>query len=357
MNDLHEDGTRQATTLINLLPGPVAITDQVRAAMAAPAISHRSAHFIADVAATKQLLCSLTGASSVELLMGSGTLANDAIAAQLGLQQKPGLILANGEFGRRLAGQAKRAGLQVELLQFPWGQSLAYDQVAQKLGESDFGWLWTNHCETSTGILNELSRLKYLCQKTETKLCLDAISSIGLAPVDLSGVYLASGVSGKGLAAPTGIAMVYYNAPLEPQPLRLPSYLDLGLYAERSGIPFTFSSNLLYALKTAVESLDISTRVQQLGQLSSWCRQQLIDRGITVLAAEAHSAPAVLSMVLPDQLDSYQVGLQLQERGYLISFASRYLVARNIIQLCFFSPVQQVQLLPMLDFLEQSQVA
>jgi len=43
----------------------------------------------------------LTGARNTEMVLGSGTLANDVVAAQLSLERGPGLILSNGEFGER----------------------------------------------------------------------------------------------------------------------------------------------------------------------------------------------------------------------------------------------------------------
>jgi len=91
------------------------------------------------------------------------------------------------------------------------------------------------HCETSTGVLNNLATLKSICSEKKIKLCLDCISSIGTVPVDLSGVYLASCVSGKALASFPGLSMVFYNHDLGSAPKKLPRYLALGYYAAQSG--------------------------------------------------------------------------------------------------------------------------
>src|SRR5581483_1913949 len=69
--------------LVNFLPGPVALSRQVRRAFEEMPESHRSDAFLADFQSTKEALCQMTGARKVEILLGSGTLANDAIAAQL----------------------------------------------------------------------------------------------------------------------------------------------------------------------------------------------------------------------------------------------------------------------------------
>src|ERR1051325_10928701 len=208
---------------VNFLPGPVAIRREVRRAFEQAPESHRANCFKNDFTATKRALCELVRAKNVELLLGSGTLANDAIGAQLSLLGERGLVLSNGEFGSRLVDQARRLKLKFDALEFDWGQPLDLSAVEKRLSgahskasaignrQSAIKWLWTTHCETSTGVLNDLDALKKLCAGRNVKLCLDCISSIGTLPVDLDGVYLASCSSGKGLRAYPGISMVFHH--------------------------------------------------------------------------------------------------------------------------------------------------
>jgi hypothetical protein len=107
----------------NLLPGPVEVGPEVRQAIDTPPISHRAEAFKAQFQRTRQLLCELTGARHVEILLGSGTLANDVIAGQLSLLEGRGLILSNGEFGDRLIDHATRFGLSFHTLRVEWGQT------------------------------------------------------------------------------------------------------------------------------------------------------------------------------------------------------------------------------------------
>src|SRR6266850_3736833 len=72
------------------LPGPVDVHQEVRKAFESGPVSHRSDGFMADFRATRRMLCELTKARSVEILLGSGSLANDAICAQLSLLNEPG---------------------------------------------------------------------------------------------------------------------------------------------------------------------------------------------------------------------------------------------------------------------------
>ena len=87
------------------------------------------------------------------------------------------------------------------------------------------------------------------------RCCVDCISSIGAAPIDLSGVYLATGTSGKALASYAGLGMVFYNEPVAPSD-RIPRYVDIGYYAALKGVPFTLNSNLVYALRAALDCFE-----------------------------------------------------------------------------------------------------
>ena len=165
---------------VNFLPGPVAVRREVRRAFEQAPESHRGDDFKKDFQATKRILCDLVRARNVELFMGSGTLANDVVAGQLSLLGRPGLVLSNGEFGSRLVDQARRFNLKFDALEFPWGEPLDLAAVGKKLSARPApAWLWCAHCETSSGVLNDLAALKALCAGQGTKLCLDCISTIG----------------------------------------------------------------------------------------------------------------------------------------------------------------------------------
>ena len=106
-----------------------------------------------------------------------------------------------------------------DAIEHEWGRPFDATALRSALdGDADYAWLWAVHCETIDGILNDVDHLKKVCAERGMKLALDCISSIGTMPVDLAGVYLASGVSGKGLGSYPGLSMVFYNHEIEPRP-------------------------------------------------------------------------------------------------------------------------------------------
>ncbi|HXR08236.1 MAG TPA: aminotransferase class V-fold PLP-dependent enzyme [Candidatus Acidoferrum sp.] len=318
----------------SFLPGPVSIHREVRKAFGGQAESHRSDRFVTEFQRIRERLCELTGARHVQILLGSGSLANDTVAAQLSLQEKPGLVLSNGEFGERLVDHARRFGLTFDTLQFPWGEPIDMGAVQQFMTRSPaLGWLWFAHGETSTGMLNPLSPLQALCGKRKIKLCADCISSVGMGPVNLAGVYLASAASGKGLASYPGLSMVFYNHAIS-HCARLPRYLDLGWYAEHQGIPFTHSSNLVRALDTALRREDWPRKHAQLAEDSAWLRGRLRGLGLNLVTPDAEAMAGVITIVPEPGRSGLELAQQLEQAGFLLSCNSEYLKQRNWIQIC-----------------------
>jgi aspartate aminotransferase-like enzyme len=340
---------------LNLLPGPVAVRREVRRAFEQAPESHRADLFTKDFQATKQTLCELVRAGKVELFLGSGTLANDIVAGQLSLEAGRGVVLSNGEFGERLLDHARRFALEFDALEIAWGNSIDLGVVRQMFERQPApAWLWCTHCETSTGVLNDLARLKALCSEFQVKLCMDCISSIGTVPVDLAGVYLASCASGKGLRAYPGLSMVFYHHELAQTAARLPRYLDLSYYAGAQGIPFTFSSNLLHALHAAVKRVPWERRFAELEELSDWLRPRLQDLGFQLIGEGSKISPAVITIAIPGTLNSVKLGEMMQEAGYLLSCNSEYLRQRNWIQICFMGDCAKEKLVSLLNALNRT---
>jgi aspartate aminotransferase-like enzyme len=339
---------------VNLLPGPVTVSDTVRAALTAPELSHRGEAYLRLHHQTQQRLCELTGAGHVQIFTGSGTLANDVIAGQLSLLGGKGLILSNGEFGERLVRQARCFGLDFETLSAEWGHSFGEQPLRDKAsGTADLRWMWAVYCESSTGMLNDAQRLRSIAKEYRVHLCLDCVSAIGNTPVNLNGIYLASACSSKGLRSVAGLAMVFYSHALSKPDRPLPVYLDLYAYEKAGGVPFTIPSNLTGALAAALKEGDFEKHLSQTAALDRWVRVRLGRLGLVPLAEGREACPGIITCRLAKPLCSRSIGDRLKEAGFLISYESRYLLERNWIQICLMSDISKPRLRGFIDHLGQ----
>ncbi|WP_396202009.1 GNAT family N-acetyltransferase [Gemmatimonas sp.] len=318
----------------NFLPGPVGISDAVQRAMQRGATSHRADAFHARYRDVQRRLCELADAREVTMLLGSGTLANDVVAAQISLLDAPGVIVSNGEFGERLIDHATRMRIPHSVMRAPWGEALDHAAIAQTMRSTQAHWLWAVHCETSTGVRNDLDALASVARAHDAKLAVDVISSLGTVPLSLRDVWMASAVSGKALSSFPGIAIVYHDGTACSANQRIPRYLDLGFAVAQQGVPFTQSSNLLDALGTSLTQMDWPARFRRLALDGAWLRRAMESRGWRVLADSNHASPAVHTLIPPAGVSARALGERLREAGWLISFESGYLCERNWLQVC-----------------------
>ena len=121
-----------------LLPGPVALSERVQAALREPVLYHRGDDFLPLFRRVRDRLAGLVGKPTA-VFVGSGTLANDAVAATLAAEARAGrgpadgLVLVGGEFGGRLLKQARRWGLRPRVLSWDWGRPWDLAEVESAL--------------------------------------------------------------------------------------------------------------------------------------------------------------------------------------------------------------------------------
>ncbi len=340
---------------INLLPGPVYILDKVIRKFERVPISHRAEDFLSDLNKVKQMLCKLTKAKKVEICLGSGTLANDLIGAQLYLINKKGIVLSNGEFGERLIDHAKRFNLDIKILKYKWGEAFDYNEIESLLKSNKYKWIWFVHHETSTGMLNDFKLLNKIARKHKKIICVDCISSIGAVDLDLSKVDFASGTSGKAIASYPGLSFVFYKKIYSSSSRNIPRYLDLRLYKKSNGVPFTSSSNLLSALKTALQYiLKDKNRFKKIENQTKWIRENIKKINIPILVNGELSSPIIITLHLPKKIKSSSLGKKLMDMGYQVHYQSSYLRRKNWVQISSMSLYKREQLKPLFEIINSA---
>lgn len=331
-------------TQVSLLPGPVEISANVKEAFSSIPMSHRSENFKNIFDDTKRRLCSLVNAKNVEIFTGSGTLANDVICLEIAKLNRKGLILSNGEFGNRLIDHGNCNDLDFISYGVPWGEAFNWEHINSIIKKEGIGWIYMVYSETSTGMINDFKKLLPIAGENDIKICLDAISAIGNIPIDLSKIYLASCVSGKGLASFCGLSMVFYNHTIVEASIKLPRYLNLYQYSHSQGIPYTMSSNLVFALHTALKNLNIDEKSNRTKKLYFFLKQKFTVLGVSMLNAQEDINPAVLTIPIEQSYDSQKIGDYIRRKGYLVSYESNYLLQRNWIQICLMGDIKKEQL-------------
>ena len=193
------------------IPGPAAVPERVRLALAQPVLSHRGPEFRALLKETTTQLRSVFGTGRDILTFGaSGTGAMEAALANVLSPGDALLVLMNGQFSERFALIGKGMGASVDRLEVPWGEAPDPADVARRVQARRYRAVICVHNESATGVVADVAAIGAALRETETLLIVDSVSGVGGIEMrmDLWGIDILVAASQKALMCPPGLAFV-----------------------------------------------------------------------------------------------------------------------------------------------------
>jgi alanine-glyoxylate transaminase/serine-glyoxylate transaminase/serine-pyruvate transaminase len=252
------------------IPGPTNMPEVLRKAIDMPTIDHRSSLFgeilHPALMGVKQVLKSETAEIFVFPSTGTGGWET-AITNTLSAGDKV-LAARNGMFSQRWIDMCQRHGLDVKIVETPWGQGLPTDRYQEILTadkDHQIKVVLATHNETATGVLSDIAAVRRALDAAShpAMLFVDGVSSIGSMDfrMDEWGVDIAVTGSQKGFMLPAGLAIVGFSpramAALETATLPRTFFdvRDMGKGYANNAYPYTPAVGLLNGLKMATEML------------------------------------------------------------------------------------------------------
>ena len=205
---------------------------------------------------------SANGDYATVLLQGSGSYAVEAMINCLCGEREKILFLVNGEYGKRMLTIAGKSHRDYDVLTFNMSLPVNIETVDNLLKrDNDIGAVMFVHCETTTGILNPLEKITRLAKFYGKKVLVDAMSSFAAYDIDMPGLDIdaLAASSNKCLEGMPGLSFVVAKKTLleKSEGHSYSHSLDLfdqyqGLYAEGGKFRFTSPTNVLLALRQAL---------------------------------------------------------------------------------------------------------
>lgn len=244
-------------------PGPTPIPGEVQAAMAAPLVYHRGPDFPDFIRGVVGKLKSVFPTQDdVLVLASSGSGAMEAAVVNTLSQGDRALVIQAGQFGAKWTAICRAYGVDVDVLDLPWGAAVDPMQVAERLkAHPETRVVFATHSETSTGVLHDVEALGRVVGETDALLVVDGVSSVVAHPLRTNdwGVDIAVTASQKGLGVPPGVGVVTVSdrAWDRMQSATLPkSYFDLNTYRtalEEGRGPATLPMTLMAGMEAALD--------------------------------------------------------------------------------------------------------
>lgn len=119
-------------------------------------------------------------------MQGSGTFSVEAALGTLIAPKQKTLVLCNGAYGQRMATILKTMGRPYVVLDKGDFEAPQVDEVHELLlADPEISAVAMVHCETSSGILNEIDDIASLCRALGKLFILDSMSAFGAIDIDV----------------------------------------------------------------------------------------------------------------------------------------------------------------------------
>jgi alanine-glyoxylate transaminase / serine-glyoxylate transaminase / serine-pyruvate transaminase len=299
-----------------LIPGPTTLTSRVRSVMALPQQSHVSPEFYG---AFKELLelsrYTFRNTSGIQYVFtGSGSIGMEtAILSMI----EPGdrvLCVETGYFGHRFTMMAEIHGAKTETVVSELGGHIDYDAVESKLKTGNFKAILFTHVDTSTSVMNDVSRLTKIAGDNGTFSVCDSVCGVGGATLDFDSMGMDVVLTGsqKALAAPPGATLLavskraYQMMEKRKTPIAA-YYMNLVRWKPIMDDPKIYLTTpavqVMLALREAllqIKEEGIENRWKRHATLSEAFRAGLEALNLTPVADKESRAPTVTTFRVPD---------------------------------------------------------
>lgn len=196
-------------------PGPVTTSLRTKQLMLHD-IGSRDYEFLNLVQVIKSKLINIAECTKddydVIFMQGSGTFGLESVITSAIPPDGKLLVIINGAYGKRILEIAEMAKIQTVQLEYRENRRPDLNEIDSTLKkDKDITSVAFVHCETTTGILNELDQISKVVKKYEKKIIVDALTTFGAMKIDFYGNdidYLIAGPD-KCLEGMPGFAIIF----------------------------------------------------------------------------------------------------------------------------------------------------
>jgi len=301
----------EATSKDKLLfsPGPLTTSATVKGAMLRD-LGSLDSEFLATVHNIRMRLLDLGPYPGEDyeciLMQGSGTFVVESVVSSAIPRDGKLLVLVNGAYGRRIAQMARVHGISLDVFEVAENTKFTAALVAEYLASaSGITHVAVVHCETTSGMLNQVEEIGHVVHGAGASYIVDAMSSFGAVPIDMVGSHIDFLISSanKCIEGVPGFGFVLANRRALESAKGNARTLSLDLYDQWAGMEadghfrFTPPIHTILAFEQALNELDEEGGVSARGERY---RQNhiVLCRGMKALGFEIYLADEDQSFII-----------------------------------------------------------
>lgn len=319
-----------------LTPGPLTTTDTVKKEMLVDHCTWDD-DYKQITQSIRRTLLKLAHVSEEDytavLMQGSGTFGVESVlTSTVGAQNKL-LIIANGAYGQRMAEIARCSGLTHQVYTYNYDE-VPDDQSIDALLAADPSITHVSmvHCETTSGILNDIASIAKVVKAARRTFIVDAMSSFGGIDIPVAdlGIDFIISSANKCIQGVPGFSYIICRKDKLEECQGKSKSLSLDLYAQWKGMEkegkwrFTSPTHVVLAFAKALEELEaeggIPARENRYTQNNRLLIEKMNQLGFKTYIDSTHQSPIITSFYFPENHDfSFEeMYAYIKDRGYAI---------------------------------------
>lgn len=318
-----------------LTPGPLTTSETVKAQMLEDRCTWDDDYknMTQEIRARLLALANLSPDAYTAILMqGSGSFVVESVLTSTIRDSDHALIISNGAYGERIAQMAERIGLSYTHYTTAYNTPPAINELELLLqAEPHITHIAMVHCETTTGILNPIEAVAALAKKHELTFIVDAMSSFGGVPIDVSGLdidYVISSAN-KCIQGVPGFGFVIAKKSLLLQTAGVSRSVSLDLYDQWKAMDvdgkwrFTSPTHVVAAFLQALRELEqeggVEARYARYASSNAYIREKLAPLGFAAYIEDGLQSPIITAFLHPNDTFAFaDFYSYMKEHGFVL---------------------------------------
>ncbi|AEB77161.1 serine-pyruvate aminotransferase/archaeal aspartate aminotransferase [Clostridium botulinum] len=329
-----------------LTPGPTQVRENVRLERAKettnPDIDIQFYDFYKETC--EKVAKIMNTKNEVRILSGEGILGLESACASL---TEPGdrvLVIDNGIFGEGFGDFVKLYGGEVVFFKGDRQKNIDVSELKKFLEkDSDFKYATVVHCDTPSGVLNDIEKICPLLKSKRIITIVDTVAAMGgeELKVDEWNIDIALGASQKAISAPPGLTIVSISKDafnvMENRNKQIASfYCNLLVwkdYYKNKWFPYTMPISDIIGFRKAIDNIleeGIENTIKRHKNIADATRKALVEVGFTTYIKSGFSSTVTVINV-PKEINSEELLKLLREKyNLLITGSFGYLKGKVI---------------------------
>lgn len=307
---------------INYAPGPTETRENVRLIRAEKTTNPDiDVDFVEFYKKTCEKFGNIVGTKNdIYILSGEGILGLEAACASLTEKNDRVLVIDNGIYGEGFKDFVNMYGGEYVLFSSEYTKSIDVDELRKFLEkDNDFKYATVVHCDTPTGVLNDVSKICPLLKEYGILTVVDSVAGMvgERLNVDESKIDVILGGSQKAISAPAGLTIVGIsqdakNCIKNRKTDIVGFYCNLSIwegYYEKKYFPYTMPISDIMGLDRALDNIleeGVEKVLSRHEKIASSVRQAVEEYGLELFLEEGYSN-TVTAIKIPESIGALKL--------------------------------------------------